>query len=235
MVKIRKSKKINEDVIPIQNSDALSQKLSRSEEFIKKNQNIIFGVAGLIVIVLMMFSFLNYYKNKQNLNAQDEMFQAVYYFEKDSIVKALNGDGNNYGFLEIIDEYSLSDAANLAMFYAGSSYLKLGDYKNAVKYLTDFSSSDLLIQSRAYSLIGDSYVELLQYNQAISYFKKASENNPNEYFTPTYLLKLAIVYEKVNDLSSALDCYNTIIDNFKESSEHQISIKNKSRIEGLIL
>ena len=105
MVKIRKSKKVNQDVIPIENSDALSQKLSRSEEFIKKNQNIIFGVAGLIVIVLMMFSFLNYYKNKQNLNAQDEMFQAVYYFEKDSIVKALNGDGNNYGFLEIIDEY----------------------------------------------------------------------------------------------------------------------------------
>ena len=48
------------------------------------------------------------------------MFQAVYYFEKDSLVQALNGDGNNYGFLEIIDEYSLSDAANLSKFYAGA-------------------------------------------------------------------------------------------------------------------
>ena len=163
------------------------------------------------------------------------MFQAVYYYEQDSIVKALNGDGNNYGFLEIIDEYGFSEAANLSNFYAGSSYLKLGNYENAIKYLKSFSSSDLLIQARAYSLIGDSYVEMMDYDNAIKYFEKASSNNPNEYFTPSYLLKLALVYEQVDDLESALDCYITIINEFKDSSEFQISIKNRSRIEGLIL
>ena len=72
------------------------------------------------------------------------MFQAVYYFEQDSLVKALNGDGNNYGFLEIIDEYGFSEAANLSHYYAGVSYLKLGNYNNAISYLNSFSSSDLL-------------------------------------------------------------------------------------------
>ena len=36
MVKIRKSKKIKEEVLPIENADALSKKISQSEEFVKK-------------------------------------------------------------------------------------------------------------------------------------------------------------------------------------------------------
>ena len=76
---------------------------------------------------------------------------------------------------------------------------------------------------------------MMYYDNEIRYFKRASSNNPNEYFTPTYLLKLALIYEQVNDLESALDCYLTIINEFKDSSEFQISIKNRSRIEGLML
>jgi len=235
MVKIRKPKKENNEVLPIENTDAINETLSKSEEFINNNKNKIFTVLGVIVFLLLGFSIFSYIKSNQNNNAQEEMFQAVYYFEKDSLVQALNGDGNNYGFLEIIDEYGLSDAANLSKFYAGASYLKLGNYENAINYLDEFSSSDLLIQARAYSLIGDAYVEIGDYDNAIYYFKKASNENPNEFFTPSYLLKLAIVYEETGDLESALDTYEEIIEEFKNSPEFQTSLKNKSRIEGLLL
>ena len=235
MVKIRKPKKENNEVLPIENTDAINETLSKSEEFINNNKNKIFTVLGVMVFILLGFSIFSYIKSNQNNNAQEEMFQAVYYFEKDSLVQALNGDGNNYGFLEIIDEYGLSDAANLSKFYAGASYLKLGNYENAINYLDEFSSSDLLIQARAYSLIGDAYVEIGDYDNAIYYFKKASNENPNEFFTPSYLLKLAIVYEETGDLESALDTYEEIIEEFKNSPEFQTSLKNKSRIEGLLL
>ena len=235
MVKIRKPKKENNEVLPIENTDAINETLSKSEEFINNNKNKIFTVLGVIVVLVLGFSIFSYIKSNQNNTAQEEMFQAVYYFEKDSLVQALNGDGNNYGFLEIIDEYGLSDAANLSKFYAGASYLKLGNYENAINYLDEFSSSDLLIQARAYSLIGDAYVEIGDYDNAIYYFKKASNENPNEFFTPSYLLKLAIVYEETGDLESALDTYEEIIEEFKNSPEFQTSLKNKSRIEGLLL
>ena len=235
MVKIRKPKKENNEVLPIENTDAINETLSKSEEFINNNKNKIFTVLGVIVFLLLGFSIFSYIKSNQNNTAQEEMFQAVYYFEKDSLVQALNGDGNNYGFLEIIDEYGLSDAANLSKFYAGASYLKLGNYENAINYLDEFSSSDLLIQARAYSLIGDAYVEIGDYDNAIYYFKKASNENPNEFFTPSYLLKLAIVYEETGDLESALDTYEEVIEEFKNSPEFQTSLKNKSRIEGLLL
>ena len=234
MVKIRKPKKDNKEIIPIENPEIIGESISKTEEFLNKNKNLIYILSGSLILLFILFSTYNFIKDNQNIEAQEEMFQAVYYFEQDSLVKALNGDGNNYGFLEIIDEYSLSDAANLSHYYAGVSYLKLGNYNNAISYLLPYSSSDLLLQARAYSLIGDAYVELQNYNNAIKYFKLASSNNPNEYFTPKYILKLALVYEKIDDLNSAINSYDQIIDEFKDSPEFQISLKNKSRLEGLI-
>ena len=234
MVKIKKFKSKNEEKLPIENPEIISETLSKSEIFINKNKNLLSGVLGFIVIAVLAISVFNYFKTNQNITAQEEMFQAVYYFESDSLVKALNGDGNNYGFLEIIDEFNLSEAANIAYFYAGSSYLKLEDYDNAIRYLKNFSSNDYFIQARAYSLIGDAYVELDDYDNAISYFKMASSYEPNEFFTPNYLLKLALVYEELNDFKSALDCYITIVNDFKDSSEYQISLKNKARLEAKI-
>tara|TARA_B100002051_G_C16628039_1_gene581750 strand:- start:230 stop:937 length:708 start_codon:yes stop_codon:yes gene_type:complete len=235
MVKIRKPKKENQEILPLDNQEVVNETLSKSEEFINKNKNYLMLFFGIITISIAAFSIFSYLKSNQNENAQNEMFQAVYYFEKDSLVQALNGDGNNYGFLEIIDEYSLSEAANLSRFYAGASYLKLGNYQNAINYLDQFSSSDLLVQARAYSLIGDAYVELEDYENAIYYFEKASSENPNQFFTPSYLLKLALVYEEVSDLKSAIKSYETIISDFKDSPEYQTSLKNKSRLEGLML
>jgi tetratricopeptide (TPR) repeat protein len=234
MVKIRKPKKDNKEIIPIENPEIIGESISKTEEFLNKNKNLIYVLSGSLILLFILFSTYNFIKDNQNIEAQEEMFQAVYYFEQDSLVKALNGDGNNYGFLEIIDEYSLSDAANLSHYYAGVSYLKLGNYNNAISYLLPYSSSDLLLQARAYSLIGDAYVELQDYNNAIKYFKLASSNNPNEYFTPKYILKLALVYEKIDDLNSAINSYDQIINEFKDSPEFQISLKNKSRLEGLI-
>ena len=235
MVKIRKPKKENQEILPLDNQEVVNETLSKSEEFINKNKNYLILFFGIITISIAAFSIFSYLKSNQNENAQNEMFQAVYYFEKDSLVQALNGDGNNYGFLEIIDEYSLSEAANLSRFYAGASYLKLGNYQNAINYLDQFSSSDLLVQARAYSLIGDAYVELEDFENAIYYFEKASSENPNQFFTPSYLLKLALVYEEVSDLKSAIKSYETIISDFKDSPEYQTSLKNKSRLEGLML
>lgn len=234
MVKIRKPKKDNKEIIPLENPEIIGESISKTEEFLNKNKNLIYIISGTLLSVFVFFSAYNFIKDNQNTEAQDEMFQAVYYFEQDSLVKALNGDGNNYGFLEIIDEYSLSGAANLSHYYAGVSYLKLGNYDNAISYLLQFSSSDLLLQARAYSLVGDAYVELEEYNEAIKYFKLAKSNNPNEYFTPKYILKLALVYEKTDDFNSAIKSYKEIINEYKDSPEFQISLKNKSRLEGII-
>jgi TolA-binding protein len=215
----------------LENPEALKEKLAGAENWLEQNPKIVVGVAAAILIIVGGYFAFNYYKNNQNDLAQKEMFQAVYYFEADSLNKALNGDGNNLGFLEIIDEYGITDAANLANYYAGVSYLKQGKFELARLYLEDFSASDLLIQARAYSLVGDSYMEEEKYDDAAKYYSKAANYKPNKYFSPSYLMKEALAYEKLNQPDKARETYDKIIDEYWESSEYQNARKFKARLE----
>ena len=60
MVKIRKSKKVKEEILPIENAEVLSKKISQSEEFVKKNQQLIIGIFGTLIVALLSFSLFNY-------------------------------------------------------------------------------------------------------------------------------------------------------------------------------
>jgi len=217
----------------LESPEALAEQLTRTEEFLEKNRQLVLIVGAVIVLAVTGVIFYNYYQSNQNATAQKELFQAVYYFEADSLGQALNGDGNNYGFLDIIDLYGATKAGNLANFYAGATYLKMGDFESAVRYLKSFSSSDDLVQARAYALIGDAYMEQLDYSRAADYYQQASDYKPNKQFTPTYLTKAAIAYERQGDINTALKCYTTIVDKFYGAAEYQEAKKHKARLEVL--
>ena len=218
----------------IENPEVLAEQISKTEEFLEQNKKMVFSVGGVLAVIVAAYFLYNYWITNQSQAAQNEMFQAVYYFEADSLDKALNGDGNNLGFLDIIAEYSMTDAANLAHYYAGACFLKKGEYISAIDQLDDYSSSDLLIQARAYALIGDANLEMGNREEAVSYYKRAANYNSNEYTSPTYLIKAAVVYELLEDYSSALDCYNIIVEEYVNASEYQTSRKHKARLEGKV-
>ena len=161
------------------------------------------------------------------------MFQAIYYYESDSLDKALLGDGNNYGFIDIIDNYSMTKAANLSHFYAGSAYLKKSEYDNAIDHLMKFKSNDIAVQARAYSLIGDAHMEKTEYSEAARLYLKAADYKPNEFLSPQYLEKAAAAYEKLRDYESAAECFNQIVEKYSGSPEFQNAVKHKARLEGL--
>lgn len=215
----------------LENPDALKHSLEGAEFWFEKNSKLVLGVSIAALLVVAGYFGFNYYKANQNELAQKEMFQAVYYFEADSLKLALNGDGNNLGFIDIADEYGISDAGNLANFYAGACFLKQGNYESAVQYLEDFKSNDLLVQPRAYSLLGDAYMEQKNYDEAVKYYNKAADYKPNKYFTPAYLMKAALAYEKLNQNDKAKEAYDKIISDFWDSSEYQNARKYKARLE----
>ncbi len=78
-----------------------------------KNRNLVFGIGGVIALLVIGFLGYKFYIDNNNKVAQQEMFQAVFFFEADSLNKALDGDGINPGFLQIIEDYPGTDAANL--------------------------------------------------------------------------------------------------------------------------
>ena len=159
------------------------------------------------------------------------MFSPVFAFEADSLNKALKGSGGNPGLTNIADDYSATPAGNLAQFYAGAALLKQGKFDEAIEHLKSFSSSDLLVQARAYSLIGDAYMEKNSTEDAISYYQKAVDYKPNAYFTPSYMIKLGIAYEKAKKNTEAIEVYGDLIEKYPQSSEVLNAKKFKNFLE----
>jgi tetratricopeptide (TPR) repeat protein len=231
--KYRKKKDIKKGNELLESPEALAERLSKTEQYLEKNKKVVLIALGSLALVISVIFLGRYYLNNQNKQAQTDMFQAVYYFESDSLDLALNGDGNNYGFLDIIDNYGFTKTANLANYYIGASYLKKGEFENAIDDLSEFSSNDIVVQARTYALIGDAYMELNDYRTASEFYSRAAEYKPNEYLSPLYLVKAAMAYEKLMEFESASDCFEAIIKEYPESSEYQNARKHKARLDGL--
>jgi tetratricopeptide (TPR) repeat protein len=228
-----KNKKADSGTDILESPDLLREQLSKTEQHFERNKTLYFSILGIITVGLIGIFMFRYYLSSQNEKAQVDMFQAIYYYESDSLDKALLGDGNNYGFIDIIDNYSMTKAANLAHFYAGASYLKKSEYDNAIEHLSKFNAEDVAIQARAYALIGDANMEKTEYTEAANYYLKASEYKPNEFLSPQYLEKAAVAYEKLKDFESASDCYSQIIEKYRTANEYQNALKHKARLDGL--
>jgi TolA-binding protein len=175
----------------------------------------------LIAILLLVGGYIayrNWIAEPNERKAVDAMFRAEYYYRVDSARLALNGDAANYGFLKVIARYGGTKAANLASFYAGSCYLKLGDYNNAIKYLKDFSTSVEIIQERDYGLLGDAYSELNRKEEAAEQYKKAGTfNQKDETLSPEYLFRSGYLYESMGKTQDAITMYKMIKDRYPQS------------------
>jgi len=199
---------------------AVEEALSKSEKFIEKNQKILTIVIGsAVVIVLGIFAFQKLYIAPREKAAQGQIFMAQKYFEQDSLNKALNGDGQNLGFLDIIDEYSMTKASNLAKYYSGIIYLKQGKYQDAITYLEKFDSDDEFVGPMATGGIADAYMELGQKDKALEYYLKASGMQENDLTTPLYLMRAAYVNEDLGKYDKAVELYTKIQKEHPKSAE----------------
>jgi len=199
---------------------AVEEALSKSEKFIEKNQKILTIVIGsAVVIVLGIFAFQKLYIAPREKAAQGQIFTAQRYFEQDSLNKALNGDGNSLGFLDIIDEYSMTKASNLAKYYTGIIYLKQGKFDDAITYLKKFDSDDEFVGSMATGGIGDAYVELGEKEKAVEYYLQASNQKVNDLTTPLYMMRAAFVYEDLGKYDKAVELFEKIQKEHPKSTE----------------
>ena len=181
-------------------------------DFANKNKkNLTYALVLLVILLAGFFGYTELYQKPREEKAADAMFAAEKYFAIDSSALVLNGDGRSKGVLYIIKEFSGTKAANLAKYYAGVSYLHLGDFNNAVKYLKDFSTSAKQIQLLALGNLGDAYAELNQKDDAIATYKKAGTIFENdEANSAEYLFRAALLSETIGKTKEALEIYKDL-------------------------
>lgn len=210
----------------------VEQALSKTEQYIEDNQKSLMIIIGAIIGIIVLFkAYQNFYIAPLEQEAQIEIYMAELYFQKDSFNLALTGDGQYAGFLDVADEYNSTRVGELANYYAGLCYLHTGDYKNAIEYLEDFSSNDIILSSLALGCTGDAYMELSETDNAMDAYEDAIANSNNQFTAPRYMMKLAVIHELNGDHSDALEIYKAIKTDFNASSEASGIEKYISRAE----
>jgi tetratricopeptide (TPR) repeat protein len=177
------------------------------------------GLALILIIILGYFGYKQFILDPEEKLANEAMFRAEDYYRMDSIRLALNGDAVNAGFVKINSRYKGTKGGDLAAFYAGSCYLKLGDFNNAVKYLKDFKTSAVQVQAKAYGLLGDAYSELNKKEEAVEQYKKAGTYfDQDEIISPEYLFRAGYLYESMGRTQDAIAMYTIIKNKYPAST-----------------
>ena len=206
-----------------ENKDALegmNEALSRSEQFIEKNQNtLLIALAAVIVVVGGILLYNSKVVLPKEQKAAEMIFVGEQYFAADSLDKALYGDDVDYiGFEEIAKKYAATKTGKLAKAYAGLCYKEKGEYETAVSYLSKANTSSLVAGPAFVGALGDCYVELGQVQKAASCFDKAAKTD-NNLLAPIYLMKAGRAYESLGQWSKALVAYETIKAQYPSSLE----------------
>ena len=210
----------------------VEQVYSKTEDFINENQNVIIGVVGaLIAVVVAFYAYNRVYLEPLEEEAHGQMFMAEVYFQKDSFDLALNGDGNYLGFLDIADEYGNTSAGNLAHYYAGISYLRSGDYEAAIEELESFDGAGEMLGAVALGAIGDGYMELGDTDAALNSYEEAISASENNFTSPVYLQKAGFAAEKAGKFDKAIDYYTQVKEDYPTTNEGRNADKFIARAE----
>ncbi|MBL7962523.1 MAG: tetratricopeptide repeat protein [Flavobacteriales bacterium] len=210
----------------------LGEVYTRTELWIENNKKAVtYGGLGLVVVVLLAVGYKKLYAEPRATEASENIWKAQYYFEIDSLDKAINGDGNYYGFDYIASEYGGTPSGSLAHFYLGSIYMQKGEYELAIEHYKKASPGDDVLRVLAVGNQGDALVELGRTDEALARFEKAASMETNDFTTPLFLMKAGLIYQEKGDWKKAAKAFGRIAQEFPNSAEVMQARKHLGRAE----
>ncbi len=212
----------------------IQQTFSKADSFFENNKKPLLTLLLAVLVFVGGYVAYTYYLTGQNQEASELIWKAEYYFEVDSLDKAINGDGNYAGFQTIADNYSGTKTGELAEYYLGVAYLNKGEFQKAIDHLEKCSLDDQIVGAIAKGATGDAYVELGNLEKGLSNFDAAISHSDNNFTAPIYLMKKANVLEKQNNWKGALDAYNIIKQKYSNTTEGREIEKYIARAESFV-
>lgn len=212
-------------------SDALVSGYARAYAFYQQNKNAL--IFGTLAVLILIGGGIWYYLETigQEDEAQQLLSQAEEQFQQGEYELALTGaEGESGGFAEIVTNYSRTNAANIASYYAAVSENRLGNYEEALNYIERFNPPDGILGVGAISLHGAILANLERYDEAANKYVEAAEWDDNEVTTPQNLLNAAEALYEGGDYSGSQELLTRIIDNYANTDY----ASDARRMEGMI-
>lgn len=210
--------------------NSLDATVNKSEAWIERNQKAIYGVIAAVALGAIGYVlYQNFVAEPKEDEAADAMFVAQQNFElaingmkADSLFTlALNGSEGQFGFVDIANEYSGTDAGNLANYYAGIAYLNTGKFDEAIASLGKFKSKDQVLSVLAVGAKADAHAQKKEHKEALDLYVKAAKMQDNTFTAPMYLLKAGKMALVLNNKTDAAKYFTEIKDKYDSSPEAQ--------------
>lgn len=201
--------------------------------FLKRNLAAVIGFS--IAFILVVGGGITYYLHTQaqEQEAQELLVQAESAFQQGEYEIALQGDNTQLrtGLIDIIENYGRTSAGNIARYYAAVSEVELGNYNEALNYITEFDPPEGILGVGPISLHAVILANLGEYEEAADTFITAAEWDENESTTPQNLLNAAEVSIEADNHARARELVDRILNNYENSSVAE----QARRLEGMLV
>lgn len=201
--------------------DPLLDKYTKAVSFFNANRTMILSLTVTLVVVIGVLIGYRYYSAGQEDQAQNLLATAELSYSNGDYEAALNGDEYtlSYGFIQIADEFSGTNAGNLAAYYASVSNFKLDNYEEALAYIQEYKNPKGVMGVGSVSF----HATLLKLNgsleKAAKKYEEAANWDKNESTTPFNLMKAANVYKELGNSEKVKSITSTIIEEYPNSAE----------------
>lgn len=193
---------------------------NKSEEFFNKHKKLILGGLGAILLIIVaIIGYKQFIVKPRELKANNALSKGQMMFGNPTDSVSLKT------FLSVADEYSGTDAGNLANLYSGLEYARQEKWDEAAKYLEAYKpGDDLMVSPMAIVALGDVYANQKKMDEAVSTFKRAadlankanSEGKSNS-VAPIALRKAGIILMEQGKKDEALAVFEDIKANYPQS------------------
>lgn len=175
-------------------------------------------VVALIAIVGGVWGYGQYQDSQaeSSVEASTHFNKAVLAFEKQSFEEALNGSEPNSqmsfkGFKAIADQYSGTEIANTAAFYAGKLLLT-NDNQSAKSYFSKaVASSSMMTRIGAHLGLANVYEQENDYSNAAKNYLDASNMTEYKDLKVKYLYFSALNYMEAGDKGKSEELFKKVI------------------------
>ncbi|MDZ7681101.1 MAG: tetratricopeptide repeat protein [Fodinibius sp.] len=149
------------------------------------------------------------------------MGQASQAYLQGNYQQALTGSEADFtvGFEQIINNYSMTDAANLARYYAAVSEFKLGNSQKALSYIKEYEIPEGIMGVGPLSFHGVVLTDLGDHAGAAKIFVRAAEWDQNDSTTPYNYMEAANAFHDAGNSDKAQEYANKIVNNYGNSSQ----------------
>lgn len=181
------------------------------QEF-KENKNVrlaTYAIGGILVLAIGYFAYHAFIWSPNNEKSKEAGYAGLNYAANDSTDLAIQE-------LEpVVNKYDGKEGGEVAQFVLGRQYMEKGEFEKALKALEDVDVNDTYVKVMAVGLQGDCLSEMKKYDEAVRRYMEAAEMDKNDFTSPNYLFKAALLLEqKLNNPQKAAEVYTEIKDNY---------------------